>query len=301
MAKLDTKTRQEIEKNIFSASHLAIKDWDRYPWHRHGKQITTGWPNSSQALSIEVFGTLKALQNQLARDAVMNALVVELGMESDHDWAIDLEWMDNRNRLNEPRRTQVDVKAQGQKNLILMECKFTEQDGGTCSQVKPFRKGVGKGKRQCDGAYRVQINSVNGQMGSCALTVKGIRYWDLIPEVFNFDRHQEYEECPFKGGWFQWMRNLVLCQELARQGLQPKVAIVYVDSPSMPFKRKMVGGELDKFLWTLKNKALLNTLSYQRILELGAEALSTFETERRVWEALGLHVHNKIKLVESRE
>ena len=52
---------------------------------------------------------------------------------------------------------------------------------------------------------------------------------------------------------------------------------------------------------TLKNKALLNTLSYQRILELGAEALSTFETERRVWEALGSHVHNKIKLVESRE
>ncbi len=62
---------------------------------------------------------------------------------------------------------------------------------------------------QCDGSYRVQTNPVNGKPENCALTAKEIRYWDRIPEIFKFDRHKECRECPFRGGWFQWMRNLV--------------------------------------------------------------------------------------------
>jgi hypothetical protein len=41
----------------------------------------------------------------------------------------------------------------------------------------------------------------------------------------------------------------------------------------MPFKQKMESGEWAKFLGTLKKKDLLGTISYQRILELSAEAL----------------------------
>jgi hypothetical protein len=47
------------------------------------------------------------------------------------------------------------------------------------------------------------------------LTAKGIRYWDVIPRVFDYDADASYIECPFAGPWFQWMRNLTLCHEAA--------------------------------------------------------------------------------------
>jgi hypothetical protein len=304
MKTVNASIREKLEDNIFIAAHQAIIEscgsWDEYPWHWGRNGIDSHRENSSQALSIDVFGTIKAFSNQAARDAVMNALAAELGIEPDQGWKIDLEWIDKKkNILKELRQTQVDVKAQGQRTLILMECKFTEQDGGSCSQVKPLQKGKYKGICQCDGSYRVRVNPVNGKAEYCALTAKGIRYWDLIPNIFELDSRQEYEECPFRGGWFQWMRNLVLCRELAGNGLQPKVAVVYVDSPSMPFKQKMESGEWAEFLETLKKKDLLGTLSYQRVLELGAEALNTFEAERQTWEELKRHVQGKIARVES--
>lgn len=47
----------------------------------------------------------------------------------------------------------------------------------------------------------------------------------------------------------------------------------------------MESGDCAKFLGTLKEKALLSTLSYERVLELGLESLKSFENERQ-WEAL---------------
>ena len=302
MKTLDATLRKNLEANIYAGAHKAIIEssgsWDEYPWHSGRKGIASHQVNSSQALSIDVFGTVKSSFNQAARDAVMNALAAELGMKPDQGWEIGLEWIDCNNCLREPRQTQVDVKAQARNSLILMECKFSEQDGGSCSQVKPLQKGKYKGICQCNGSYRVQTNPVGGQKAKCALTAKEIRYWDLIPQIFEFDSRQQYEKCPFRGGWFQWMRNLVLCRELAGNSLQPKVAVVYVDSPSMPFKQKMESGDWAKFLGTIKKKDLLSTLSYQRILELGAEALRSFPTERQTWEELNLHVQHKIDLVE---
>jgi len=297
---MDPAIRKRIESNIFHAAHRAIEVWDEYPWHTREGGIDTWQPNSSQALSIDVFGTLKAFENPLARDAVMNTLASELGMESDHGWEIKLEWKDDRNHLNEARRTQVDVRAKGQKNLILMECKFTEQDGGSCSQVNPLHKGKHKGQRQCNGAYKRQINPVNERESECALTAKGIRYWELIPEIFIFDRRQEHDECPFNGGWFQWMRNLVLCAEIAKtNNLQPKVLVVYVDSPLMPFRQKIDGGDWISFLNVLKKRTLLSTLSYRQVLELGIIALEPHDTERDIWEDLRKHVQSKVTSVES--
>jgi hypothetical protein len=297
---IDPAMRKQVESNIFHAAHRAIPDWETYPWHTRSGGIDAWQPNSSQALSIDVFGTLRAFENQAARNAVMNAIAERLGLEPDHGWKIDLEWMDDKNGLKEPRRTQVDVRAQGQKNLILMECKFTEQDGGSCSQVNPLQKGEHKGKRQCTGAYRLQTNPVNGREARCALTAKGIRYWDLIPEIFNFDSRQEYDKCPFKGGWFQWMRNLALCAELARANpLRPKVVVVYVDSAHMPFKRKIDSGEWEGFVGALKTKKILSILSYGQVLELGEIALEPFDAERLIWKDLKKHVEDKVSRVES--
>ena len=51
---------EAIKKNLFPASHAAISDWNKFPWHRdrHGV-IQTYKPASSQALAIDVFGTIK--------------------------------------------------------------------------------------------------------------------------------------------------------------------------------------------------------------------------------------------------
>ena len=291
---------EKIESNIFPAAHKAVENWKIYPWHTRGSGIDTWQPNSSQALSIDVFGTIMAFEKAEARDAVMNAIAAELGMEPDRDWEIELEWMDEENHLNEPRQTQIDVAAQSSKNLILMECKFTEQDGGSCSQVKPLPKGEFKGIRQCNGSYKEQANPVDGSKARCALTAKGIRYWDAIPEIFDFDSGTDYAECPFKGGWFQWMRNLALCHELAKAcNRHGKAIVVYVDSSHMPFKQKMASGDWAEFLKALKKKTLLSTLSYQRVLELGAEALKPFVDERQAWEGLKKHVQDKVAKAES--
>lgn len=295
---MDTKTRKEIEKNIFNAAHAAIGDWESYPWHEYEHQITAGWPNSSQALSIDVFGTLKAFNNQEARDAALNAVAVAVGMDQDHHWSIDLEWEDEQNHLCEDRRTQVDVKAQADKSLLMVECKFTEPDGGSCSQPKPISKGEHKGQQQCNGAYTQQRNPVNEKEGRCALAGKGIRYWELIPDFFNYDNAKDYEQCPFKGGWYQWMRNLVLSGEIAKaHNLRPKVVVVYVDSPSIPFKQKLEDGKWAEFLCSLKNETVINTLSYQQVLELGVKALRPFHAELEIWEALKRHVETKIARV----
>jgi hypothetical protein len=97
MTKLDALTREKLEFNFFPAAHQAIigfgGSWDSYPWHGSRGGIDTWQANFSQALSIDVFGTIKAFENRFARDAVMNAIAAELGTEPDQGWDISLEWI----------------------------------------------------------------------------------------------------------------------------------------------------------------------------------------------------------------
>jgi hypothetical protein len=49
-----------IKANLFHRSHAAIDDWDSFPWHRDRRGVTdTTKSESSQALAIDVFGTIK--------------------------------------------------------------------------------------------------------------------------------------------------------------------------------------------------------------------------------------------------
>jgi hypothetical protein len=70
-----------------------------------------------------------------------------------------------------------------------------------------IREGAHIGKRQCDGMYRSQTNPVNGKTSRCALSGKGMRYWDVIPKLFDYDAQVDHIDtaCPFKGhgslGW----------------------------------------------------------------------------------------------------
>jgi hypothetical protein len=174
---------EAIKANLFPASHAAICDWDHFPWHRHRGVIQTHKLHSSQALAIDVFGTIKV---SAERDRIFSALARKCDVPEEGPWTLTIEWTDPDDLLHEPTPTQVDAIAFGAHAVLVVECKFTEP-GGHCSQVVPIGKGRHRGVRQCNGDYALQTNPVKGKTARCALTAKRILYWKTIPSVFGFD------------------------------------------------------------------------------------------------------------------
>jgi hypothetical protein len=133
---------EAIKANLFPAAHAAIEDWHNFPWHKsRSGAVDTHQANSSQALAIDVFGTIKGSKD---RNQILSALAMKCGVPTDGRWELELEWVDTDNLLREPKQTQVDAIALGQSAVLLIECKFTET-GGTCSQSEPIRKGPHRG------------------------------------------------------------------------------------------------------------------------------------------------------------
>lgn len=250
-----------VRENIFPGAHGAIADWSRFPWHRdRSNRIDSHQPHSSQALAIDVFGTVAA---HAARDAVMAALASDLVIPGAGPWSIEFEWTDPDHLLGEPRPTQVDVMATGPASAIVFECKFTEPGGG-CSQPSPLRSGANRGVRQCSGAYEMQTNAVNGIAARCALSAKGIRYWDHIPTIFGLDPALDHRPCPFAGEAFQWMRNTLLADRLGKsRKLATRVVAAFADGPGFPTARKAKIGQLG--LPVIQADAAITPLSYQSI------------------------------------
>ena len=220
---------EAIKHNLFPASHPAISDWNNFPWHRYNGVIQTYKVESSQALAIDVFGTIK-VSRECHR--ILGALAQKCGLPADGPWTLELEWCAPKELLGEPRPTQVDAIALGARAILVIECKFTEL-GGECSQPKPIQKGVHRGLRQCNGDYAMQINPVQKGAGEarCTLTTKKVRYWDSIPKLFGIDADQDKRPCPFAGEGFQWMRNVVLADKLASdRGVSGAVIAAFADS-----------------------------------------------------------------------
>jgi hypothetical protein len=217
-------------------------------------------------MAVSVFGTIASLA---AKDDIVNAWAETWNLPTSIDWQIQSERVVDT--LREPRPTQVDVFIESRDALILMECKFTEKDGGGCSQINRIRSGAHAGKHQCDGRYSLQTNPTNSVSDRCALSGKGIRYWELIPSVLAISNDRDYDPCPFRGGWFQWMRNLVAAHTLS-SGRPVAVVVVYADG-SFPIVTKLKGEEWQTFTSYAKGGHVsLQTASYQQLLALAASA-----------------------------
>lgn len=279
-----------IRANLFPAAHGAIgKDWTRFPWHRHNGAIQSWKPHSSQALAIDVFG---AIDTAVARDTVLDALATAAGLPGGGPWTLELEWTDPANLLREKRSTQVDVLAEGARAILVIECKFTEPGGG-CSQVGRIARGVGTGLRQCDGNYRRQVNPRNGVEARCALSGKGIRYWDVVPAVFDLDADTDHIPCPFRGDAFQWMRNMTLAHELGRvTGKAARCAIVYAAGGDFPAERKTASTAWLPPMATIGTPPFV--FSYQAVIELAEQVAPDAE-----WRALRNWVDNKVALART--
>jgi hypothetical protein len=290
MTKMDIGPRRRIESNIFHASLPAIEDWTAFLWHLdNNKQCDTWKVHSSQALAIDVFGIIKMLP-QCHRDAVLNALARRVGVPEGGPWALELEWVDKHNLLNETgKKTQVDAFACSPYAVILFEGKFTERDGGTCSQVDRRKDG----QVQCNGNYVTQFNPVNQRESRCALSGKGIRYWEIVPTLFQFDSDSDYSPCPFAGSWYQWMRNLALGKVLSGDTRNAAFVVAFADGPRSPFVKHLAGADWKRFLAALRKDVRLDSMSYQSIISSAREKTGS----TAVWDELNDWVDRKIKAV----
>ena len=247
----------EIRSNIFPAAHKFIADWASVPWHTYAHR-----PHSSQALAFSVFGTIS---ESSVRDEVFTRIAARAGLSDSGPWSVLLEWQDATNQLREPRPTQVDAVVVSENSILLFECKFTEP-GGQCSQVKQDSRK----RTACNTRYEMQINTQNGISARCALSGKGVRYWEIIPEVYGIDAGIDHVPCPFAFDNYQWMRNSLLAHSLHNStGKSVRLFVVFCDVPGLPTADKVRGGGVG--LATVSEETLVRPVSYQDILEIAAE------------------------------
>ena len=246
---------------------------------------------SSQALGIDVLGTIKVSDE---RDRIIGAIARRCGVPGEGPWKLKLEWTDPANFLREPEAIQVDAIAFGKNGLLVFECKFAEAGGG-CGQPTPIATGIHSGLRQCTGDYLLQPNPLNGRASRCALTGKGVRYWELIPEVFGLDPEQDYRPCPFRDDSYEWMRNVLLAETLAAaRGVYGSVVAVYADG-NFDTAEKVRSGVLGRP--AASGKKLIFPMSYQEIVAL-AESLSDHPDQ---WVELGAWIDRKIAAAEAQQ
>ena len=264
----------QIRGNLFEGAQHIVSTLPPTTWHRdRSGSVTASRRHSSQALALDVFATIGALNS---RDAIANAWATELKIPNFGRATIEPESLIPRDLLGEPKSTQVDAIIHGSLASALVECKFTEPDGGACSQPTPRKRPDGKAVAQCNGSYAPQVNPLSttspAKLASCALTAKGVRYWDYIPEVLGVRADVVHQPCPYAGGAYQWMRNLVSAHALTLQSGRPhSFLIAYADGP-FPMSRKLRSGEWAEFRSNLTDTVTLQTVSFQTLVAIAKRA-----------------------------
>ncbi|MBB3302912.1 hypothetical protein FHT72_006337 [Rhizobium sp. BK077] len=279
---------QVVRENLFPASHGAIEDWSKFPWHRdRSNQIRAYKAHSSQAIAIDVFGALKMSKD---RDRIFDAIAERVGVAPGGTWTVTLEWIDTDRLLGEPRPTQVHALAVGSAAALVIECKFTEP-GGQCSQTAVSRSG----ERQCNGNYEDQINPGNGVRSRCALTGKSIGYWEYTPKIFELDPGADHTPCPFKGDAYQWMRNAVSAAAIGKhRNLQAAALAAFADHPNFPTARKVKRGLMDP---SLAGQRAITPISHQQIIAIACHV----GRDRALWNSLSAWIDHKIARAASRK
>lgn len=248
MAVLTNEKLESIKSNLFYRSHSAITNYEKFDWHISNKQIDADRIKSSQALMIDFWGCLKVSPQ---KDSIINHLF----KKEDFGWEIKFEYSE-RSLLNEPRPTQIDVILKSKTHAVIIECKFTEYDGGSCSQPQKDNKGF----IRCNGNYEEQLNPANNKMSKCALSGKQIKYWEYVSRHTTFDKENTYVPCPFKKGEYQWMRNICFEQAFSEEyEVNTDSYLVYYESNKCQISKKVKNGT---YLGSLTNN-IINPLTFQ--------------------------------------
>ena len=246
-----------IERNLFAGARELVHERADFPWHRGANSR-----KSSQALAIDLFGTVARLPSRNCIVAAW-AELLRLPVSPGDNWELALEYSVEKNLLGEPQETQVDVLVKSESGIAVFECKFTEADGGGCSQV-----------HKCNGNYEEQVNPVNKKVARCALTAKGVRYWDLIPDVMNIDANRDQRPCPISGGSYQWMRNLVAARALSQKaGVAAAFGLIYADGPFPIAKKVKDPTRMKELTDSVVGRAVhFEAISYQELIRVARHA-----------------------------
>lgn len=280
--KPNEKKIESIKENLFFRSQKSIPDYYSFDWHNYKGEIDTNKINSSQAIAIDFWGCLKL-------SPYKNQIINRLFSKNCDAWDILFEYT-NKNILSEKRPTQIDVIIESESIAIIIESKFTETNGGMCSQTKKSENGYS----QCNGNYEFQTNHKNGIKSKCALTGKGILYWDYIDSLTKFDKNETYYPCPFKNSEFQWMRNICFATAYAKyKNIGSECYLVYYKSDKCAISRKI---QNQKYLGELKEKIqnprMFVPLSYNDLLDQVIVFLDSIDrVEKQVW----VELHNWLK------
>jgi hypothetical protein len=278
------KDVDQIQQNLFPEAHESI--WRAFPWHSGAHQ-----QHSSQALAIDVFGTVQShpLCDLLVSELVTTVFAAQMSDIAQQGWTVKLEERVPADLFGEPRPTQLDVLLENDTAVLVLECKFTEA-GGPCSQPP----------EQCNGRYEMQTNPKNGKQARCALTGKGVEYWRWIPRYFTLDNAQSYDPCPFAGPAYQYMRNLLVAGRMARWNKRHGAfGVVYVEGERFPMAVEVTDAksEWGRFQNLLRSDCVVSVgaISYQALLESWCEA---HPADTTLYE-LAKWVRQKIERAES--
>ena len=214
---------------------------------------------SSQALAQSVFGAIQAfdrldLLEEVPAECGRTAFFEEYrGAEIEFEHKVD--W------LQEPSPTSVDVWLTGPQRRVAVECKFTEEEFGTCSRPR-LRPGNPRYDAQhCNSNYEVQRN----RRERCALTEIDILYWRYLPRLFAWAADRDHLPCPF-GSVYQLARNALAAGASPHRQAPGHVLVVY-DARNPEFR----GDGKAERQWrsvvaACRVPGLMRRLSWQRLL-----------------------------------
>lgn len=203
---LETEARLNVITNPLSTSNETENLFKLIPLGEHHKWFRS--MNSSQALSLSILGNLKVynLLDILADLKDDN----ELPLLENENIAFDDFTLEHKiNHLGEPRRTSIDAFIPGEYQIAI-ECKFTESEVGGCSRPRLSEKDSNYQKDRCDGSYSRQ----RGRRERCTLSENGIKYWEYIPQFFNWNKNEDMADCKLR-------RNYQLVRNILAAGVKP--------------------------------------------------------------------------------
>ena len=243
------------QKNISKLLSLIPKS-EEHKWFRS--------MNSSQALSLSIFGNLKihdALHylSELEDDDGHN-LFKEAEISSEN---FVLEY--KVNYLGEPWPTSLDGFFSGDYQTAL-EFKFTESGIGSCSRPRLLKNNPKYEENYCNGSYSIQ----NNRETRCSLSEKGILYWKFVPIFFKWKNDDDLDPCPLNFN-YQLVRNILAAGVKPNGSASNKngcVILIY-DDRNPAFREEGRGFEAYKNTRkALRDPGMLRKCSWQRILQL---------------------------------
>ena len=151
--------------------------------HRHFASM-----RGSQALAQSVFGSLAVL----GKAGVLAGLSSDDGLPTVRS-GVTVQMEYRVEHLGEPTSTSVDVWLDDGEQRVAVECKFTEREFGRCSRPT-LRSGRNANyeRDHCDGSYTRQ----RGRRTHCSLSEIGVRYWQYLPELFDWSGGPEHDTMP---------------------------------------------------------------------------------------------------------